>query len=287
MADLHFNLVLGTPFGMPADLEDIVYLASSLPAGSTFTGTGIGRHEFNVACAAIMLGGHVRVGFEDNVYLKKGVLARSNGELVEKVVRLAHELGREIASPDEARQILGLNPYVSWPFINTLADIEMIPGEYMKKLTSKEDLKKHFWDGMSLMVGGFLGCGSPEKMIDLIIEMNVKNLTIIVNDTAFPDKGVGRLIVNGQVSRVITSHIGTNPETRRLYNEGKIEVEFVPQGTLAERIRAGGSGLGGVMTPTGVGTMVEDGKQKLNINGKEYLLELPMRADVAIIERMS
>ncbi len=105
---LHFNLVLGTPFGMPANLEDIVYLASCLPDGSTFTGTGIGRHEFNVACAAIMLGGHVRVGFEDNVYLKKGVLARSNGELVEKVVRLANELGREIACPDEARTILGL-----------------------------------------------------------------------------------------------------------------------------------------------------------------------------------
>jgi 3-keto-5-aminohexanoate cleavage enzyme len=105
---LHFNLVLGTPFGMPANLEDIVYLAGCLPDGSTFTGTGIGRHEFNVASAAIMLGGHVRVGFEDNVYLKKGVLARSNGELVEKVVRLANELGRDVARPDEARAILGL-----------------------------------------------------------------------------------------------------------------------------------------------------------------------------------
>ncbi len=134
----------------------------------------------------------------------------------------------------------------------------------MRKLTSKEGLKEYFWDGMSLMVAGFLGCGSPEKIIDVIIEMNIKNLTLIANDTAFPDKGVGRLIVNGQVARVITSHIGTNPETRRLYNEGKIEVEFVPQGTLAERIRAGGSGLGGVITPTGVGTMVEEWETKIN-----------------------
>jgi len=154
----------------------------------------------------------------------------------------------------------------------------------MKKLTSREGLKEHFWDGMSLMVAGFLGCGSPEKIIDVIIEMNIKNLTLIANDTAFPDKGVGRLIVNGQVARVITSHIGTNPETRRLYNEGKIEVEFVPQGTLAERIRAGGSGLGGVVTPTGVGTIVEEGKQKITINGREYLLEMPLRADAAILK---
>jgi len=106
----HYNLVLGTAFGMPAGLEDILYLVKSLPAGSTFTGTGIGRNQFNVACAMIMLGGHVRVGFEDNVYLKKGVLAGSNGELVDKVVRLAQELGREIARPDEARKILGLKP---------------------------------------------------------------------------------------------------------------------------------------------------------------------------------
>ncbi|MBI9046066.1 MAG: 3-keto-5-aminohexanoate cleavage protein [Anaerolineaceae bacterium] len=109
--NLHFNLVLGTSCGMPAELEDIVYLVNSLPGNSTFTGTGIGRYEFNVACAAMILGGHVRVGFEDNIYLKKGVLARSNGELVEKAVRLSLELGREIATPAEARAILGLNTH--------------------------------------------------------------------------------------------------------------------------------------------------------------------------------
>lgn len=154
----------------------------------------------------------------------------------------------------------------------------------MNKLTSKKEIEKCFWDGMSVMVAGFLGCGTPEKIIDLMIEMNLKNLDIIVNDTAFPDKGVGRLIANGQVARVITSHIGTNPVTRKLFEEGKIEIEFVPQGTLLERIRAGGAGLGGVLTPTGVGTMVENGKQKLAIDGKEYLLELPIRADVAILK---
>lgn len=154
----------------------------------------------------------------------------------------------------------------------------------MKKLTSREDLKKYFKDGMSLMVGGFLGCGAPEKIIDILLEMNIKNITIICNDTAFPDKSIGRLIVNGQVARVITSHIGTNPVTGKLMNEGKIQVDLVPQGTLAERIRAGGAGLGGILTPTGVGTMVEEGKQKLTIDGKEYLLELPLRADAALIK---
>ena len=153
----------------------------------------------------------------------------------------------------------------------------------MNKITSKEELKSVFKDGMSLMVGGFLGCGAPERLIDLLIEMNVKDLTIICNDTGYVDRSVGRLVVNGQVSKVITSHIGTNPETGRLMNEGKIQVELVPQGTLVERIRAGGSGLGGFLTPTGVGTMVEEGKQKLTIEGKEYLLELPLRADMALI----
>lgn len=106
----HFNLVLGTQFGMPAGIEDLLYLINSLPKPSTFTATGIGRYAFTTACASILLGGHVRVGFEDNVYLAKGVLARSNGEMVEKVVRMSKELGREIASPQEARIILGLQP---------------------------------------------------------------------------------------------------------------------------------------------------------------------------------
>lgn len=147
-----------------------------------------------------------------------------------------------------------------------------------------EELKPLFKDGMTIMIGGFLGCGTPHKIIDLLIAMNVKDLTIIANDTSYVDKGIGRLVVNKQVKKVIASHIGTNSETGRLMNEGLMEVELVPQGTLIERIRAGGSGLGGVLTPTGVGTVVEEGKQKLTINGKEYLLELPLRADLSIIK---
>jgi len=151
-----------------------------------------------------------------------------------------------------------------------------------KKITINEavDMIK---EGMTLMVGGFLSVGSANKLLKALSEKKIDNLTVIVNDTAYSDKGVGLLVANKQVKKVICSHIGTNPATIEQYNNKEIEVEFVPQGTLAERIRCGGSGLGGVLTPTGVGTIVENGKQKLTIDGKEYLLEKPLRADIALI----
>lgn len=153
----------------------------------------------------------------------------------------------------------------------------------MNKIVNMEDLKPLIKDGMSIMIGGFLGCGTPHKIIDLLIQLNVKDLTIIANDTSYVDKGIGRLVANRQVKKVIASHIGTNSETGRLMNLGEMEVELVPQGTLIERIRAGGSGLGGVLTPTGVGTTIEEGKQKIRIEDKDYLLELPLKADLSII----
>jgi acetate CoA/acetoacetate CoA-transferase alpha subunit len=153
----------------------------------------------------------------------------------------------------------------------------------MKKVVDKNELRPLLKDGISILFGGFMVCGTPEGLVDLLIEMNVKDLTLVCNDAGFPDRGIGRLIVNGQVKKLITSHIGLNPEAGKLMNEGKMEVELVPQGTLAERIRAAGAGLGGFLTPTGVGTSVENGKQKLTIDGKEYLLELPLRADFAFL----
>lgn len=138
-------------------------------------------------------------------------------------------------------------------------------------------------DGMTIMIGGFMAVGTPNKMMDFIVSSGVKNLTIICNDTAFVDKGLGKLISNNQVSKVITSHIGTNPATIEQMNNGEIIVEFSPQGTLAERIRSGGAGLGGVLTPTGLGTMVAEGKEIIIVDGKEFLLEKPLRADVALI----
>jgi len=153
----------------------------------------------------------------------------------------------------------------------------------MKKLISVEEAVAKITDGMTVMIGGFLANGTPNAIVDALAKSGVKNLTLIVNDTAFPDKGCGQLIANKQVKKVIVSHIGTNPCTSEQMNSGELEIEFCPQGTLAERVRAGGAGLGGVLTPTGIGTLVAEGKQILNIDGKDYLLEKPLRADVALV----
>lgn len=153
----------------------------------------------------------------------------------------------------------------------------------MKKLIQVQEAVSKIQDGMTLMIGGFLGVGTPESLVDALVEKNVKDLTIIANDTAFIDKGLGKLVANNQVKKVITSHIGTNKETGRQMNAGELEVELVPQGTLAERVRAGGAGLGGVLTPIGLGTIVEEGKRKIEIDGKVFLYEAPLRADVALL----
>jgi acetate CoA/acetoacetate CoA-transferase alpha subunit len=138
-------------------------------------------------------------------------------------------------------------------------------------------------DGASIMVGGFMGVGTPERLIDALAARGARGLTLICNDTAMPGVGVGKLIEAGCVSHVKASHIGTNPMTQKKMIAGEIEVELIPQGTLAERIRAGGSGLGGVLTPTGVGTVVADGKQVIEIDGASFLLEMPLRADFALL----
>lgn len=138
-------------------------------------------------------------------------------------------------------------------------------------------------DGMTLMIGGFMAVGTPEKVIDALVALGRRDLTIIANDTGLVDRGIGKLVANCQVRRVVASHIGLNPETGRQMSGGELEVELVPQGTLVERIRAGGAGLGGVLTPTGLGTSVENGKQRLEIDGKTFLLEKPLRADIALI----
>lgn len=133
------------------------------------------------------------------------------------------------------------------------------------------------------MIGGFLRCGTPAKLIDELVKNNISGLTLIANDTSTPDFDRGKLIVNKQIKKAIVAHIGTNPETGRQMNAGELEVELVPMGTLVERIRSGGAGLGGFLTPTGVGTIVEQGKQIMEIDGRKYLFEKPLRADFALI----
>ncbi len=153
----------------------------------------------------------------------------------------------------------------------------------MNKLISVEEAVSYIKDGMTIMYGGFLACGSAVKVIEAIAQKGVRDLTIIGNDTAYPNKAIGMLIANHQVKKLIASHIGTNADTIQQFNDKTLEIEFVPQGTLAERIRCGGAGLGGVLTQTGLGTVVEEGKRKIEIDGKEYLLEMPLHADVALI----
>jgi acetate CoA/acetoacetate CoA-transferase alpha subunit len=152
------------------------------------------------------------------------------------------------------------------------------------KLIKIEDFVSKIPDGAVLMIGGFLGDGTPDLLIDELIKAGKKDLTIIGNDTAFPDKGIGRLVCEKLVKKAIVSHIGTNQETQKQMIEGTLEVELVPQGTLAERVRAGGFGLGGILTATGLGTTVEDDKQKCVVDGKEFLIEPAIKADFALIK---
>lgn len=153
----------------------------------------------------------------------------------------------------------------------------------MSKLITKEEAVAKIHDGMTIMVGGFLVVGTPTLIIDELVKKGVKDITLIVNDAAFIDRGIGVLIAKKMVKKVITSYIGSNPACIEQYNNKELEVEFVPQGTLAERVRSAGAGLGGFLTPTGLGTVVEEGKQRISVDGKDYLLEKALKADIALI----
>jgi acetate CoA/acetoacetate CoA-transferase alpha subunit len=151
------------------------------------------------------------------------------------------------------------------------------------KIKTVEEAMDMIQDGMTIMIAGFGGVGSSYRLVNEIIKKNVKDLTLISIDAGDPNVGPDHIIQNEQVKKLITSHIGATPTTGQLMNAGKLEVEFSPQGTLAERIRAGGVGLGGILTDVGLGTLVEEGKQKVEVNGKTFLVETALRADIAII----
>jgi acetate CoA/acetoacetate CoA-transferase alpha subunit len=152
------------------------------------------------------------------------------------------------------------------------------------KVISIQDAVAMIPNGASLMVGGFMGVGTPERLIDELVRQGKRHLTVIANDTAMPGRGIGKLVAAGLLDRVVASHIGLNPETQKQMITGKLAVDLVPQGTLIERIRAGGFGLGGILTPTGVGTVVEEGKRKVDVDGKDYLIETALRADFALVQ---
>ncbi len=157
----------------------------------------------------------------------------------------------------------------------------------LNKIKTAREALSAVKDGSSVMIGGFGGVGVPDHLIDTLAEMDVKNLTVIDCDAGRPNRGVGKLLRNGQIKKLIATHVGLNPECAyRTPDNPKIyDVEYIlmPQGTFAECVRAGGCGLGGVITPVGVGTVVEEGKQKITLKGIEYLIEEPLRADVALI----
>ncbi len=138
-------------------------------------------------------------------------------------------------------------------------------------------------NGASLLIGGFMAVGTPVRLIDEIVRQGKRDLTVIANDTAAPGVGIGKLISAKLVRKVVASHIGLNPETQQQMMAGELQVDLVPQGTLIEQIRAGGFGLGGVLTPAGVGTEVEKGKQTIELNGRTFLVEVALRADFALV----
>lgn len=152
------------------------------------------------------------------------------------------------------------------------------------KIISAKQAAAMVKDGMTIMVGGFTFIGHPDRLADALLETGVKDLTLIANDNVSPVYGIGKMVVNKQFKKIIASHIGRNPETGKQMHAGETEVILIPQGTLAEKIRCGGAGIGGFYTPTGIGTEVEEGKEKRTINGKEYLFEEPLKADIAFIK---
>jgi acetate CoA/acetoacetate CoA-transferase alpha subunit len=154
------------------------------------------------------------------------------------------------------------------------------------KTISLRDAAALIPDGASVMIGGFMGVGTPERLVDELVRQKKRNLTVIANDNALPGVGIGKLVSAGALRKTIASHIGLNPETQKKMLSSELEVELVPQGTLIERIRAAGFGLGGVLTPTGVGTVVEKGKQRIEVDGKPFLLETALRADFALVQAM-
>ncbi len=156
--------------------------------------------------------------------------------------------------------------------------------ESMAKICTAKEAVESISEGMSIMIGGFLNVGTPEGLIDALVEKGVGKLTMISSDTSFAGRGNGKLQDNKQLAKVYTSYVGAHPAYSQCMESGEVEVVLVPQGTLAEQIRAAGAGLGGFLTPTGVGTVAAQGKQEITINDKTYLMELPLSADVAFIK---
>ena len=151
------------------------------------------------------------------------------------------------------------------------------------KVVSMEEAMTHVRSGMTVMIPGFVNCGVPETLIKAVIAAGYTDFNIISNNTSVQGRGIGLLVHENRIKHITCSHIGSNKETVAKVVAGEINVTFTPQGTLCERIRAGGAGIGGILTPTGLGTPMEEGKQVIEVDGKKYILETPLHADLALI----
>ncbi len=151
------------------------------------------------------------------------------------------------------------------------------------KVVSMDEAMSHVHSGMTVMIPGFVNCGVPESLIEAVIEKGYTDFNIISNNTSVQGQGIGLLVHENRIKHITCSHIGSNKETVAKVVAGEIDVTFTPQGTLCERIRAGGAGIGGILTPTGLGTPMEEGKTVLEVDGKRYLLETPLHADLALL----
>lgn len=151
------------------------------------------------------------------------------------------------------------------------------------KVVSMEEAMSHVRSGMTVMIPGFVNCGVPETLIKAMIAAGYTDFHLISNNTSVQGRGIGLLVHENRIKHITCSHIGSNKETVAKVVAGEIDVTFTPQGTLCERIRAGGAGIGGVLTPTGLGTPIEEGKQIIQVDGKPYILETPLHADLALI----
>ncbi|MDP8232060.1 MAG: CoA transferase subunit A [Candidatus Zophobacter franzmannii] len=153
----------------------------------------------------------------------------------------------------------------------------------MPKIITAQEAANLVKQGDKILIGGFLAVGAPESIIDALVQKGTKDLKLVVIASDYEDKGMGKLVVNKQVKAVQVSHLGTNKEIQRQMYADEIKVELIPQGSLLERVRAAGSGLGGVLTPVGIGTLAAEGKQVINVDGKDFLLEKALHGDVALI----
>ena len=271
---LYVQFVMGVQNAMPVDrpvFDFYIETLKRIAPDAEWCGAGIGPNQIVLNEWCVAAGGHARTGLEDNLRLDRATLAPSNAALVRRVVELCEKYERPVATPAEARALLHLTP---------------VPRAMKRKVydAAASALDDLLFDGMTIAAGGFGLCGIPELLIGAIRDAGRKDLTVASNNAGVDDFGLGVLLQTRQVRKMISSYVGENDEFMRQYLSGELELEFNPQGTLAERMRAGGAGIPGFYTRTGVGTVIAEGKEDKDFDGETYILERGIVADLSIVK---